>query len=133
MGASTVSALKYRTLWLLIGYGLIALVVYLSVTSNPIRIHTGIPYQDKLFHMLAYFTVTGWFVQLIASRRQLLGWAIVFVLMGLMLEYIQSFEPRRQAEFADMAANTIGVTLGYALSATPLKNTLVHIESWLRS
>lgn len=132
MAALQESELRFGRLWLLIGYGLIALIVYLSVTSSPVEVDTGLPYQDKLFHMLAYFTLTGWFVQLYPSRRHINVWALVFVLMGLLLEYVQSFDPQRTAEFADMIANTIGVTLGYALSATPLRSALIRIEDYLQ-
>ena len=125
-------ALRFRGLWLLIGYGLIALIVYLSVTSDPPDINTGLPYQDKLFHMLAYFTLTAWFVQIFHARRHLNRWAIAFICLGLSMEYVQSFEPTRSTEFADMIANTIGVTLGYALSATPLKHVLIRFEGFIR-
>ena len=124
-------ALRFRGLWLLIGYSLIALIVYLSVTSDPVDLDTGLPFQDKLFHMLAYFTLTAWFVQIYHVKRQLNGWAIAFICLGLSMEYVQSFEPTRQADFADMIANAIGVTLGYALSATPLRYVLVRIESYM--
>jgi VanZ family protein len=125
-------ALRFRALWLAIGYGLIALIVYLSLTSDPVDLDTGLPYQDKLFHMLAYFTVTAWFVQIFHARRHLNRWAIAFLCLGLSMEFVQSFEPTRTAEFADMLANTIGVTLGYALSATPLKYVLIRIERFIR-
>lgn len=125
-------ALRFRGLWLLIGYGLIALIVYLSLTSEPIDLETGLPYQDKLFHMLAYFTLTAWFVQIFHTRRQLNRWAIAFVCLGLSMEYVQSFEPTRYAEFGDMLANTIGVMLGYVLSATPLKYLLMRVEGFIR-
>jgi len=125
-------SLQFRAVWLAIGYGLIALIVYLSLTSQPIDLETGLPYQDKLFHMLAYFTLTAWFVQIFHARRHLNLWAIAFLCLGLSMEFVQSFEPTRSAEFADMLANAIGVTLGYALSATPLKYVLIRIEGFIR-
>lgn len=130
--ATAYPALRFRRLWLTIGYGLIALVIYTSVTSDPIEIETGLPYQDKLFHMCAYLTLTAWFVQIFHTRRHLNRWAIAFICLGLSMEYVQSFEPARYAEFADILANTIGVTLGYALSATPLRNVLLRLENLLQ-
>ncbi|NNL06456.1 MAG: hypothetical protein HKO86_01940, partial [Gammaproteobacteria bacterium] len=52
--------LRYRRLWLFIGYALVAMVIYLSLTSSPVHIDTELPYQDKLFHALAYFALTFW-------------------------------------------------------------------------
>ena len=42
--------LRYRKLWLGIGYFLIILVIFLSLTSSPVEIDTELPYLDKLFH-----------------------------------------------------------------------------------
>jgi len=47
------------------------------------------------------------------------------------MEYMQSFDPNRMAEFADMVANVAGVLLGYMLTTTGLKNTLLVIEQKL--
>ena len=64
MPAPVVFRLRYRPLWLTVGYGLIVLIIYLSLTSDPVSFDIDLPYTDKLEHMLAYFTLTAWFVQL---------------------------------------------------------------------
>ncbi len=121
--------LRYRFEWLLVGYAMTVVVIYLSLTSKPPEIDTGLPFQDKIFHALAYFSLMFWFVQIYHSRRQVYYCAIFFVAMGLILEFIQSFDPARYTEFGDMVANTIGVFIALGLSVTPLKNMLVRVES----
>jgi VanZ family protein len=124
--------LRYRKLWLIVGYLLIALVVYLSLTSSPVQIHTNLPYQDKLLHALAYFSLTFWFMQLYHIRQYVFRWVIFFLCLGLLLEYLQSFDPKRYSEVGDMVANTLGVILGLSISMTPLRYTLVKFERFLK-
>ncbi|MBE9563646.1 MAG: hypothetical protein IMF17_00270, partial [Proteobacteria bacterium] len=62
--------LRLRFLWLAIGYGLVVLVVYLSLTSQPVDLELNVPYEDKFFHALAYFTLMAWFSQIYHDRFQ---------------------------------------------------------------
>lgn len=123
--------LKLRLLWLTIGYALVALVIYLSLTSSPVEIETDFPFQDKLFHALAYFALMVWFSQIYHESSRRFMMALVFILMGLMLEYLQSFDPNRFAEYGDMAANTAGVVLGFAVTLTGAKNILLRVEQYI--
>ena len=120
--------LRYRGLWLLIGYLLIVLVVYLSLVSSPIEIDTRLPYQDKLFHTFAYFTLTFWFMQIYHIRQHVLFWLIFFLCLGFFMEYLQSFDAGRQSEFGDMLANTLGVLLALVMSRTRMKFMLAGFE-----
>ena len=124
--------LRYRKLWLGIGYLLIILVIFLSLTSSPVEIDTELPYLDKLFHALAYFSLTFWFMQIYHIKHHVIRWAIFFLSLGLLLEYLQSFDPERYSEVGDMVANTLGVMLGVGLSMTPLRYTLVKFERYIR-
>ncbi len=124
--------LKFRFIWLFIGYLLISLVVYLSLTSNPVDVELSIPYEDKFFHCLAYFVLMAWFAQIYHRSLQRNMIALTFVIMGVVLEYLQSFDPTRMSEFADMIANSTGVVLGLMLALTKAKFTLVHFEKWIR-
>jgi len=123
--------LKLRFLWLTIGYALVMLVVYLSITSSPVDLEIGFPYEDKLFHILAYFTLMAWFAQIYHDRFQRNMIAIVFVFMGVTLEYIQAYDPSRYFEYADMLANTIGVALGFVVALSEAKNTLFKFEKMI--
>jgi len=123
--------LRLRFLWMAFGYGLVFTVVYLSVTTEPVHIDMGMDYQDKLFHALAYFSLMAWFAQIYHDRFRRNMIALVFVFMGVALEYIQALGPVRMFEYADMVANTSGVLLGLLLSLTRARNVLVWIEARL--
>ncbi len=131
MFAKAVPDLKLRFLWLTIGYALVVLVVFLSLTSSPVDMEMGFPYEDKVFHALAYFTLMAWFSQIYHDKFQRNMIAVVFVFMGVTLEYLQGFDANRYFEFADMIANSIGVALGFSIALTSAKNTLLNIEKVL--
>lgn len=128
MFAKVVPDLKYRFVWLTLGYAIVTLVVYLSLTSKPVSIDISLPYQDKVFHAFAYFVLMSWFMQIYHDRFQRTMIALVFILMGIMLEYLQSFDRARMFEVADMVANSVGVTLGFCLALTGARNSLAWFE-----
>ena len=123
--------LRYRKLWLSIGYLLIVVVVFLSLTSNPVHVDTNLPYQDKLFHALAYFSLTFWFMQIYHIRHHVFQWVIFFLCLGLLLEYLQGFDSNRYSEVGDMIANTLGVVVAVALARTQLRFVLVRLERYI--
>lgn len=125
--------LRYRTLWLGIGYALVALIIYLSLTSTPVEIDLDFPYQDKFFHALAYFTLMAWFAQIYHVQTQRVVCILIFILMGVLLEYIQSFDPARYFEVEDMIANTLGVAIAVLLAKrTTFRFLLVKFEHRIR-
>lgn len=128
MFAKACPDLKLHYLWLLIGYALVALVVYLSLASNPVDMGMRFPYEDKVYHAFAYFTLMAWFSQIYHDKFRRYMMAVIFVSMGLLLEYLQSFDPARMAELGDMLANTTGVILGLLLALTDAKNILFKLE-----
>ena len=119
---------KLRKVWLFTGCLLIALVVYLSLI--PALPSIDITAADKVAHIFAYATLTLWFLQLYpADRRAML--VIGFIMMGIALEFLQELTASRSFEYADIAANTGGVVLGWLLAKTRLSNTLHVIEKQL--
>ena len=131
MFAKAVPDLKLRFLWLTIGYGLVALVVFLSLTSSPVDMEMGLPYEDKVLHAFAYFILMAWFSQIYHDKFQRNMIAVIFVFMGMTLEYLQSFDANRYSEFADMIANATGVALGFSIALTGAKNILLRVEKAL--
>ena len=121
--------LKYRQLWLTVGYSLVLFVVYLSVTSRPPEIEIGFEFHDKIFHVLAYFSLMFWFAQIYHVKKQRLFFALAFVVLGISMEGMQSMDPKRYAEFNDMVANTVGVAIGILLTKKSLKNLLMQFEN----
>ena len=128
MSVEVTPDLKFRLLWLFIGYVLVAIVTFLSLTSNPIDTGLQFPYEDKIYHAFAYFTFMAWFAQIYHGRTQRYLIAIVFIVMGCSFEYLQSLDVNRYAELADIVANSLGVLAGFFLTLTEVKNTLVKIE-----
>jgi VanZ family protein len=121
--------LRYFKLWLAIGYALMAFIIYMSLTSEPVEIELGFPYQDKFFHALAYFSLMGWFAQIFHVQSQRVAFAIAFVMMGVILEYMQSFDPARYYETEDMVANILGVAVAVFLARrTVFRDLLVKFE-----
>jgi VanZ family protein len=98
-----------RNIWLSLGWGLLLAVVYLSLTPKPPPTDF-VPFGDKIGHCLAYASLMGWWSQLDSRHCRL---ALLFVLMGLAMEIAQSFTDYRQADVFDMAANCVGVGVGW--------------------
>ena len=119
---------RYRRIWLLLGWGMVAAVVVLSLI--PISVDLG-GNRDKLAHATAYGGLSFWFGMIHASRRRQLAIAVALVAMGVILEFLQRLTDYRSFEVADMLANAIGAALGWALVQTPLKNVLAWVERWI--
>lgn len=82
---------------------------------------------DKWQHALAYFLLAGSGVQLWQGRRALLGLGSGLLLMGIAIELAQgALSAQRQADAADVLANTLGLLPGLSLAATPLGNVLLR-------
>ncbi len=102
------ASLKHRRAWLGIGWLLVLAVIYLSLVPNPPQ--PDFTDSDKLGHLLAYAGLMGWWHQL---DRNAYRPALLFVLMGLILEILQSFTDYRQGDLLDLAADALGVGLGW--------------------
>ena len=120
--------LKYRLLWLALGWLLVASVWYLSLTPRPPQIDLGIDFFDKISHFTAYATMMGWFMQLYYSLRTRLFYATGFVCMGVAIEFIQGMGPDRLFEYADMLANSAGVLLALLIISSRLQHGLLKFE-----
>lgn len=120
--------LVYQRYWLMLCWLWVLAVCVLSVIPRPPVPDLALLSWDKLNHTLAYAWLMGWFVQCYRLSRQ--RWLIAFslVCMGVALEGIQSLTPQRRYEFADMIANTIGVSVAFLLANTPLQNILHLLE-----
>ena len=116
--------LKYRKLWLLIGWVLIAVVWYLSLTPKPPEM--GIKLWDKLNHFIAYSALMGWFGQLYSQKVQRIFWAVFFITMGISIEIFQGMGEHRFFEYKDMLANILGVMA--AILVLSFKGD--HVLSW---
>ena len=103
---------RLRPLGLALGWGWAATIVWLSLTPNPPTI--DLEQGDKLGHFLGYGLLMFWFCQLYAAPRTRLAYAISFAALGVGLELLQRNLGFRSYEPFDMAANALGVALGWA-------------------
>lgn len=126
MSQSNHTPLKYKLLWLSIGYLMVVFVIYSSLSTSDLVL--DIKVSDKLMHVLGYFGLMGWFMQIYRGRRAGFLLAVVFIAMGVALEFLQDLGGVRYFEVADMFANTLGVLLAWALSYTPVAGILLWLE-----
>ncbi|MDH4273401.1 MAG: VanZ family protein [Gammaproteobacteria bacterium] len=98
---------------------------YLSLTSRPPDV-SSISWGDKWGHLLAYATLMYWFGSLY-PRRQRTKIAYAFVTMGVAIEFIQGTTGYRTFEFADMAADTLGVVVALVV----LRYTRISFFVWV--
>ncbi|HET7198440.1 MAG TPA: VanZ family protein [Burkholderiales bacterium] len=102
-----------RLFFVAFGWALVALIVWLSLTPSPPSLDLGIPQADKLGHFSFYGLAMFWFARLYLRTPVRAAYAAGFIAMGIALEFIQA-HVGRDFEVADMAADAVGVALGWA-------------------
>lgn len=123
--------LQFKPLWLGVGFFLIGFIVYESISFDAIKV--DIAYFDKFSHVLSYFLLMGWFVQIYQTPRAKLFLALIFIGMGIAIEYIQGAGGVRYFEVADMLANMSGIIVALLLSNSPFASILLKLETYLLS
>jgi glycopeptide antibiotics resistance protein len=78
--------------------------------------------------VLAYTWLMFWFAQIYRSTATRLWLAMVFIVLGIALEYLQGLTDYRGFEFSDMFINAFGVALGLLLARSPLQNGIATFE-----
>ena len=101
-----------RIIGLGLGWAWAAAIVWLSLTPSPPKV--AAEFSDKLGHFAAYGLLMFWFTRLYVRRAARMAYAALFIAMGIALEFMQGHLGYRTYEVFDMAANTIGVLLGWA-------------------
>ncbi|MCW8900123.1 MAG: VanZ family protein [Gammaproteobacteria bacterium] len=120
--------MRYFKLWLCIGWLLILLLCYFSLTLNPPKIDIKFEYLDKLEHMFSYFVLMSWFAQLYHSKLTRVYYALFFIALGITLEVLQGLGGIRYFEYADMLANTTGVVIACLVTKNRGKDLLFMLE-----
>ena len=120
--------LIHRRLWLTVGWLLVVLVVYLSLTPHP-PAPMSFDNADKLEHALAYGALALWFCQIYCSVKSRVLLALALTGLGIGLEYVQGWTGYRTFDVLDMLADGAGVSLGWLLALTPLGRLLVWFEN----
>jgi VanZ family protein len=89
-----------------------AAIVWLSLTPSPSD--PGFDYGDKVQHFLAYAALMFWFGLLYRNPKPRVAYGVLWIGMGIALEFAQGATTYRSFELADMAANALGVLAGAA-------------------
>ena len=119
--------LHFRRIWFALGIMLLVVIVTGSLVPVP---KIDLPATDKLIHVSMYFLLMAWFAQVVDMRYRLFL-AIIFALLGLLLEIAQHATGYRRSEWADALANMTGVMLGWAVSHTIVGKALYMIDKQL--
>lgn len=124
------AALRFRWLWLAIGYYLVASTAYNSLQSEPPA--WAFVAGDVFLHVSTYFILTFWFGQLYPGRLMQMFVAIAFITFGAILELVQAhLIPYRMYELSDLGANTAGAALAWMVLRTPAAWLLPLIDRLL--
>jgi VanZ family protein len=106
---------------------MVLFVIYSSLTSSPVTI--DVKFSDKILHVVGYFALTGWFIQIYHTSKMRYLLVTLFISMGIGLEFLQDLGGDRYFEVQDMLANTTGVLLAWLLVKTPFPGLLYWLEN----
>jgi VanZ family protein len=127
-GWATLLPVGYHGGWVLASYGLVATVIWLSLTPSDVPASVG--NLDKWGHALAYCVLTTWFAGFHSRARHWRVAAWLFAL-GAALEVAQAgMRVGRTGELADLLANTLGIGIGAAVSTLTV-GWPRRVERWL--
>lgn len=104
-----------RKYLVLIGWLMVVAVVVLSLAP----INAAIPEVkngDKIGHFIAYFALMVWFSWLYKKPWVRNFYAIGFIILGGLMELLQSMTAYRMGDIEDFHVNTIGVIIGFVFS-----------------
>jgi VanZ family protein len=120
--------LRYGRVWL--SLGLAALLLGVLVAMRPVGGALLFTLGDKVAHAAAFATFAVWFGGLVESR---LMWRVALALLayGVLIEVLQSLVPYRSADSQDLAADAVGILLGWLVSAAGLSHWGRQLEQWL--
>jgi VanZ family protein len=121
--------LRLFHLWWLIGAGILGYIVYVTLTPHPPPMPGR--FTDKIFHVLGYFVLTGWFVQLYKSSRLRRYLVLGFIGLGTVLEFAQLWVNTRSFDLGDIVANTLGVLAAWLLLRGRWTAVLLYCERYL--
>ncbi len=117
--------LRYPTTWALLGWLLVVGVATGSLLPGPVV--QVISYNDKVMHASSYFVLMVWFGGLY-PRSKHLRIAVALLGLGVALDLLQGLTATRSLDIFDIAANSVGLVLGLALSTSLLEGWCQRLE-----
>jgi hypothetical protein len=121
--------LKYEIYWQIIGWILVMIILWLSLTPKPVQL-PDIFGWDKGQHMMAYGTLMYWFGMCHVRHWR---WPLFLACLGIGLEFVQGWSGLRSFDAYDMLANFIGVVIGLFVIDTPMGSWLSVVDRFLAS
>ena len=119
--------LKYVNLWLIVGWGMVLLVVAVSLIPSPADL---VPFKtsDKLAHFMVYFVLMLWFGFIYHHGKKYLILGLGLISLGILLEVLQGMTTYRTMEYKDIMVNSLGVLAAWLLSRTRMSSFLIFFE-----
>jgi len=121
--------LKYFWVWLLAGCLYLTYIVYGSLAPDPVDIQ--IDNFDKVMHFSAYAILMIWFAWIFFKQSSRYAMVVLFIALGVGLEFAQQAGGVRYFEYSDMIANGLGVLTGYFVTRGCGRFHLLRIEQRL--
>ena len=100
--------------YLFISFSILIVIAVLSLYPENLQTFHKNNYLDKIFHFIAYFFL-ALPVSIIKPKYWLI-YILIFLLSGLLIEFLQTFNPEHQAELLDLMSNFVGVFSAMYLS-----------------
>lgn len=119
--------MHYRSLWILLGWLYVMLVLYGSLSRMP-DIEIPFNHTDKLIHFLMYFILAGWFIQLYNVLSQRIIILTGAIMLGIIIEFLQGMTGYRSFDLLDALANSIGAITAFLLAGTSFAVLLEHLD-----
>jgi hypothetical protein len=124
--APDVQQLAYRNIWLGLGY--LLLVITLTISLLPVAQQVQpLMVGDKVLHALCFMLLMVWFSGIVQPSKYLqLG--LRLLAFGAAIELLQYSTGYRSMEFADLAADAVGVITGGVLAKLGLGRWCATLE-----
>ena len=100
--------------YLFISFSILIVIALLSLYPENLQTFHKTNYLDKIFHFIAYFFL-ALPVSIIKPKYWLI-YIVIFLLSGLLIEFLQTFNPEHQSELLDLMSNFVGVFSAMYLS-----------------
>jgi len=107
-----ISARAQQQLFLVFGFVLLAAVMYLSLSTTVLELPGDS--NGRLAHVGAYALMMFWFTRIYRGARSALIIGAGLLALGVLIEFLQGYGGHRDFEYADMAADAVGIALGWA-------------------